>query len=693
VPASVVAGFQFPLRVALLGRGRRRVGRDVGRAYSANTLGAVVGSLAGGFGLLPLLTAPGAWRAATSVLVALALAAAWLGRRREGPGRLAVPVALAAASLVLVAAPGPSAAWRHGGIGAGRAQTSDIRSTNEVEDWLRSERRALVWEADGVESSVALVTHQGLAFVINGKIDGHATVDAATQVMSGLLGAALQPQLPARALVIGLGTGSSAGWLAALAGVARVDVVELEPAVLEVARACRDVNRDAMRSPSVSISIGDAREVLLTSRETYDLVFSEPSNPYRAGIASLFTAEFYEAVAGRLSGDGVFVQWLQAYEVDPETVRSVYATLATRFAHVETWHTNRDLLLVARRAPRPPLEATALRARLASEPWRGALRDAWRVTDLEGFLARHVAGPAVAAALARSGRAPVNTDDRNRLEFGFARTLGRKGRFDVRDLLALAKRLGADRAAVAGEVDWAAVAEERQALLGAPDAELGPEAQARLRAAELAHADPRAALAAWYAQPAPPRRLRELLAVAAATAEAADERALAPLAAMLETQRAVEAAALRGIAAFRAGRDEAALAALVSAFEQARRDPWSFPPIVQRGIFAATELARRQPEAADALLAALSEPFAADALSDDRRTALLTIASRLPPDGRCLAALAGVEPHVPWRADVLGFRVRCYEAVAPQRAPLARADLARFLALEPGPLATGLEQP
>jgi len=118
---------------------------------------------------------------------------------------------------------------------------------NDVEDWLRSERRAVVWEAEGVESSVALVTPPGLAFVLNGKIDGHSTVDAATQVMAGLLAAASSPGA-LRALVIGLGTGSTAGWLAALPGMERVDVVELEPAVLEVARACKAVNRDVMGS-------------------------------------------------------------------------------------------------------------------------------------------------------------------------------------------------------------------------------------------------------------------------------------------------------------------------------------------------------------------------------------------------------------------------------------------------------------
>src|SRR6185295_17270381 len=101
--------------------------------------------------------------------------------------------------------------------------------------------------------------------------------------------------------------------------------------------------------------------------------FSEPSNPYRAGISSLFTQEFYRAIEQRLSPGGIFVQWLQAYEVDSQTVRTAYATLASVFPSVETWRTKKeDLLLVAARAPIRYTAAT-LRERVKAEPYRTAL--------------------------------------------------------------------------------------------------------------------------------------------------------------------------------------------------------------------------------------------------------------------------------------------------------------------------------
>lgn len=187
---------------------------------------------------------------------------------------------------------------------------------------------------------------------MNGKSDGSARADAGTQVMGGLLGALLHGNAKT-AMVVGLGTGTTAGWLADVATMQRVDVVELEPAIVEVARAYAHVNRNAVAHPKVHIRIGDAREQLVVARNEYDVIFSEPSNPYRAGIASLYTREFYAAVHERLARGGVFVQWVQTYSIDGRTARTIYATLSTAFPHIQTWSTGPgDVVLVASREPR-----------------------------------------------------------------------------------------------------------------------------------------------------------------------------------------------------------------------------------------------------------------------------------------------------------------------------------------------------
>ena len=196
---------------------------------------------------------------------------------------------------LLMIAEGPTAIWRHSAVGAGRAQVSGM-THNGLKKWTHESQSVVKWERDGVESGVAFGIGTGASFIVNGKSDGSVFADRATMVMATVLPAILHGS-PKRVYVIGLGLGMSAGWVAKVPGVERVDVAELEPAIIDVARDSKAANFDVVNLPNVEIFEGDGREFLLTSRETYDLIMSEPSNPYRAGVASLFTTEFYQASA------------------------------------------------------------------------------------------------------------------------------------------------------------------------------------------------------------------------------------------------------------------------------------------------------------------------------------------------------------------------------------------------------------
>jgi spermidine synthase len=690
VPPAFVAGAQFPLLVALLGRGRERVGRDIGWATAGNTGGAVVGALAGGFGLLPLLTAPGCWRLVAALLLVLGLVAAGLDPRRGVLPRLA-PAAIALGVLALLAAPGPTAAFRHSGIGAGRAEPRDLAGPNETEDWLREQRRAVIWETEGRESSVALLGSTGLAFAVNGKVDGHSRYDAGTQVMSGLLGALLHPR-PRRVLVVGLGTGSTAGWLADVPGVERVDVVELEPAVAEVARRCAPVNRNALVNPRLRLFFGDAREHLLTTRERYDLIVSEPSNPYRAGIASLFSRDFYRAAASRLEEGGLFLQWVQAYEIHPGSLRSLYATLAAELPVVETWQTlPGDLMLVGSRAPRRH-DLARLGGRIREEPFRQALRDVWRSDRLEGLFARFVAGPAFAERL-RSTGAPLNTDDRNALEFGFARSLGVSGLVDVEAVRQAAAEAGADHPAfVGGTLDLARLQDERLTIFSSAG-EAPPRVKATaggLARRADAHAlwtqrSRPAALSAWRAQDKEPEGPNELALVAEVTADAGEERALAYIEALREYHPA-EADACLARLLLRLGSHEAALLALESALQEYRGDPWPSPLVMQGALDAALELAGQKPELAPRVLAALRPEFALRMLNEVRLEEAFLVGSMSEPGEDCARLLEPLEPHVPFTKPWLEYRLRCFTRTDDARLVSAFDDLKRFETRGPEPL-------
>jgi spermidine synthase len=693
LPAAMVAGFQFPLLIALLGRGRSGVGRQTGLAYAWNTAGAIAGSLGGGFVLIPAIGAPGCWRAVAYLLAALGLTAA-LAAPRARLRQLWAPLVLAAIVALVLRAPGPSAVWRHSPIGVGRVPTEATATLNAWREWTSAERRGILWETDGRESTVALSRRAGLAFVINGKVDGHVRADAPTQVMSGMVGAILHPD-PKSALVIGLGTGSSAGWLGAIPEIDHVDVVELEPAIERVARDCASVNRDVMNNPKVRVVIGDAREVLLVTRESYDLIFSEPSNPYRAGIASLFTREYYQAAIERLRPGGVFLQWVQAYDVDSRTVRRIYATLGSVFPSVQTWELGiNDLLLVASAEP-IAIDAARLRAKIEREPYKAALAATWRANDLEGMMAHFVAGPTLARAIADQ-ESLLNTDDRTLIEFAFARAATRKGRFDGAEVLATARARREDHPAVAGEIAWDRVEDARITFRTAEGERPAPSpllnlAQ-RARAAAQAHylgGNWQAVIDTWRSQGREPSDPTEIAILAETLAERGDPTASA-YAEKLRALSPAEADATIARLFARQGKLDDAMDMLEKAFAKYRTDPWPWPTIMRHAVELAADLAMQEPRLAERAYRALRDPFAGHLMNEMRTDAMLVAAGRLPLESACAEALAPLEPNVPWRLSVLSWRKRCYEATAHRLARRAAEDVDAYLAGEAVPFGLGL---
>jgi spermidine synthase len=711
LPPAVVAGYQFPMLIALFGHGRDRLGHDVGLAYAANTAGAIAGSLAGGFGALPLLSAQGAWRLVAVVLAVLGVAASIIelrhtpgvdrtapltstGRARRGLLALGLPLALAAAVAVLLLAEGPTSVWRHSGIGAGRAAHDVFGSANQLRTWEHFHRRMIQWERDGVESSVALAGEDnGYAFIVNGKSDGSARGDAGTQVMLGLLGALRHPK-PARALVIGLGTGSSAGWLAAIPTMERVEVIELEPVVLDVAHASTPVNHGAMTNPKLHVTIGDARETLLTSRDRYDVIASEPSNPFRAGVASLFTIEYYQAAAARLTADGVFAQWVQAYEIDAPTLRTIYATMAAVFPQVETWQTTHgDLVLLATARP-AGYGAAALRARIAEEPFKSALANAWRAVDTNGVLAHFVATDAVARAFAAAPRVEINTDDRNVVEFGLARSVG-SGRNLIAQIRELARAMNASRPLLDSDagIDWPAT-ETAWATFVEWDAQTNglqpasPEEGLRQDASRRYYQtnDLAGARDIWRKAALQPRDPWELAMAADLEADAGADAALL-LIEQLRAYQPAEADTILATLRLRQSRFEDSASALEAVFLRLRDDPWPIALFKRKALVLARLLSERYPAASRRLFEALRQPFALHAFGDLRLLTLTELSQRFDFAGTCRVPIGALEPHVPWNGPFLIARRDCYQATNDPRLATAAREVAEYFAREPLPLA------
>lgn len=683
---AILAGMQFPLLVGLLGEGRRDAARQVGSAYAANTAGAIAGSLLGGFLLLPWLSAPGCWKLAVALTLGLGFVALLIWERPWATAPLAATLASGMAAVALgFHAMGPTAVWRHTALGYGVVPTLPPAQA-ELEDQMRAHRRHLAIEFEGRESSIAIARgDEGWVLFSNGKPDGSALSDVGTQVMLGLIGAVQHPD-PRTAFVIGLGTGTSAGWIGDIAGMERVDVVELEPAVVRAAATFfGPVNRDALLQTNLHVTIGDAREVLLATRRSYDLIVSEPPNPYRAGVASLFTREYYQAVRQRLNPGGIFSQWLQGYQLSNESVQIVYATLLSVFPYVETWVTQANDLAFVCHLELPAYPLSRIADRLRQPLFAEATGRAWLSGTLEGFFSHYLAGPETARRMA-AGAVTLNTDDRNVLEYGLARNqLGEAG-FRYQELLAeaiaaiddlpphLRTALHPDR-----------VLESRFMLLTqdgtVSDLPPGAEGTVLQRSrAILAWARHRhdEVLTHWTGPITSPA---EQIMLAVSAARAGTPEHAQPLLDDLALNWPAEAQIATAWLAFRHGDGSEAVDHLIHAFTLMRNHPWVTGNSLTSVVDLTAQLAPNRPQDAERLLQAWSTPLAVGLLARSAPTIWYRLSTVLPPV-RQLEVLDAIGPDFPWTRDFLHHRRSVLESLNHPFAPLARRDHERYLRQE-----------
>jgi predicted membrane-bound spermidine synthase/tetratricopeptide (TPR) repeat protein len=421
-PPAVGMGMAFPLLTELAVRPGAGSGAETGRAYWANTLGSIAGSVVTGFILIHALGAERTLLAGVAMNAAAAIALAWsIGNGGGWRSRLRLPVGLAAAALVIALA---TPSWSTRLLDRGPALYGrDIETTRQRDGFLRGRGSEQLAFTEGWNATVS-VWRNGMATWLksNGKADASSVADMNTQVLVGLLPGLAHPA-PRRAFVVGFGSGVSVRALAAVRGVEQVDVAEIERAVLDAAPFFADVNADVLRDPRVRIIEDDARSALQLARQRYDVIASEPSNPWIAGVASLFTSDFYRIAAARLAPEGVFAQWFQTYRVPVGAVAVVVANLRQVFPHVELWFSSSaDLLLLA--SPQPiRWDRSRLAAHLApGTPSAALLRDWVRVKAPEDLLGHFLLGPTGLARLAAEASFR-HTDDRPALEFVAARWL------------------------------------------------------------------------------------------------------------------------------------------------------------------------------------------------------------------------------------------------------------------------------
>ncbi len=420
VPALLM-GMVMPLvLVWATGDPEKAVAR-VGRAYAVNTVGAIAGAFLTGFVLIPNTSTKFALILSSAMCVVVAGLAYRPAETTRDPA-LKRSIAIGAIPIVIfiLMAVAPPMNLADLSIGAYDTLVRDLARTREGTPENAGEpagpniHKLLMYD-EGPTATVT-VRQDGdiISMAINGRTNASDSMfDMPTQVMLGQLPLFVAPRLE-KGLIIGYATGVTVGSMLQ-SPIQSVTCIELEPGTVAGSRFFQHVNNRPLDDPRASLIIDDARTYLRVTPNRYDIIVSEPSHPWVPGVANLFTQEFFELGRERLNEQGIFVQWVQIYQLSTESLRSVLATYTRVFPHVLMFRVGglsrgKDLLLIGSNQPLnldrlseriadPRVAAELARVNLASE----ADVRSWFVCDEKRL------GPAVAGA-------KINTDDNMHIE-------------------------------------------------------------------------------------------------------------------------------------------------------------------------------------------------------------------------------------------------------------------------------------
>ena len=465
---GVLLGAAFPLAVALAAAGDEgEAGRATGRIYGWTAAGNAGGALAAGLVVIPLFGIEAALFAA--VLAHAAAAAVALPRLGV------LGAALAASVLAGTAARGWDWDLLSGGLYQAAAQVEPHRHR----DFLRRGRTVFLGQDAAATVSAKRVAGE-TSLAIDGKVDATDGADMLTQRLLAHLPLALADGRES-VFIVGYGSGVTAG--AALRHpVERVAAAEISPEVAEAARLFAASNGSPWEDERFELMPVDARNHLLLGGERYEVVISEPSNPWMSGVSPLFTVEFFELVRSRLAPGGLFCQWIHLYRLAEPELQTVVAGFTEVFPEsaVFTLHDG-DALLLGANGPFPEVPPEEVRRRLARVADETSPYGLTGPETLSSFYA------ASGEELARwSAEAPRHRDDRPILEFRAPLSAHRETAADNRRTL---RRLGAGpgRFSAMGPPDADALAARAEGLLSAASPVWAMEVAERALDLEPAH--------------------------------------------------------------------------------------------------------------------------------------------------------------------------------------------------------------
>jgi spermidine synthase len=402
-PAAMI-GAVLPLLIRSASEQCGNLAQQVGRLLTWNTIGAVVGVLLTGFVIMPQLGLRNAF-----LLLALGLAlAGLLAAHRQGLQRLVGCAGAACALLVLFMLVGNDG-WRHVmSSGVFRARETEINSDTMA---LRKRHMKILFYEDAPDATVNIEQGDGigakadLGLRLNGKTDASSRGDLSTQFLIGHVPMAACPEAK-DVFILGLGSGITGG---AILGhpIENLTIAENCEPVIRAAKFFTPWNRGVLTDSRTRIWTEDARTILKLSPKKYDVIITQPSNPWMAGVGSVFSREYYELGASRLKEGGVMAQWFHVYDMHDGIVNLVLRTFGSVFPHMEVWDSGAgDLILLGSMKPWAS-DQTVYRRIFERESPRQDM-ELVGIKSPEAFWARQLASQKTAFAIAGPG--PIQSD-------------------------------------------------------------------------------------------------------------------------------------------------------------------------------------------------------------------------------------------------------------------------------------------
>ncbi len=376
LPAACLWGASFPLALAAAATGRDAdPGKLVSGVYAANTVGAIGGALLFSLVFVPTL---GTRHSQQLIAAVCALSAVVVFASLLRGGETSVPAAASEA-------PEPPRRPAFAPVALVAALVLGVIATNAVPEvpgllvaygrymvtWL--DRVDVKYVGEGMNSSVAVSTLRSSGetqFHVAGKVEASTLPqDMRLQRMLAHIPALVHPGAKS-VLVVGFGAGVTAGSFVPYPEMKRLVICEIEPLIPEVvSRYFTRPNNDVLRDPRTQVFYDDARSFILTTKEKFDVITSDPINPWVKGAASLYTREYFEAVKAHLNPGGIVTQWVPLYESTSEAVKSEVATFLEVFPGGTVWANNKDgggydLVLLGQVGP-TKIDFEAMRQRFA----------------------------------------------------------------------------------------------------------------------------------------------------------------------------------------------------------------------------------------------------------------------------------------------------------------------------------------